>query len=115
MVTTKSGRRTSTQQELSILVSVQKIMVEPTEGLQEPYPDILDLATSEKLKLYKKSIVGLPQSNRYYLTISEWTDFYQELEDAVSTFVLKGAVLIITFRYGVHLSTEFKNTILSYP
>ena len=36
------------------------------------------------------------------------------MEDAVSTFGLKSAVLIVIARYGVHVPTEFKDIILSY-
>ena len=45
--------------------------------LQDPYLENLDFSTSEKLKLYNKSIVGLPESDRNDLTRSKWTDLYQ--------------------------------------
>ena len=47
------------------------------DGLQEPYPATLGLSVSEHLKLYKKVIVGLPDNDRYDLTRTKWTDFYQ--------------------------------------
>ena len=47
------------------------------DRLQDPYPDILDLATSEKPKLYSKAIVGIPYRSRYDPTISNWTEFHQ--------------------------------------
>ena len=91
MVTTRSGHRTSNHQELSVLFPhtslstsiqgrLQEIMAEePVNGNQDLYLATLDLTTLERLNLYKKAIVGLPESNRYDLTISKWTDFNQEL------------------------------------
>ena len=90
-------------------------MAEPVDGIQEPYPDIIYISASEHLKLYKKAIYGLPESNRYDMTRSKWTDFYQELEDDVYTFGYKAAVMIVTTRDGFHIPTEVSNTILSYP
>ena len=46
-------------------------------GLQDPYLSILNISTSEHLKLYNKAIVGLPESDRYDITRSEWNNFYQ--------------------------------------
>ena len=43
------------------------------------------------------------------------TDFYQELEDAVSTFLLKSEVLILTEIDAHNVPTETKDIILSYP
>ena len=90
-------------------------MLSPAEGLQDHYLAALDLYTYEHLKLYKKSIVGLPKSDKYDLNRSNWTDFYQELEDAVSIFELKSAVFIVASRNVGHAPTEVKNIILSYP
>ena len=64
-------------------------MAAPVDGLQDLYLQTLDLSTSEHLKLYNKEIVGLPESDRYDLTRSKWTDFYQELKDSISTFGFK--------------------------
>ena len=54
------------------------------------------------------------ESGRYDLTRSKWPELYKELEDAVSTFGFKTAVLIVTDIYGVHVPTEFNTIILSY-
>ena len=89
-------------------------MAAPADGLQDPCLAFLYLSTSEHLKLYNKSIVGLTESDRYDLTRSNWTDFYQELEDAVSTFGFKSAVLIVTSVDGGNSPTEVKYTIMSY-
>ena len=112
MVTTQTGSRKIperyNQQEtpvkyshllLSTLsqVQVQEIVAAaPAERLQNPYLSTLNLATSEHLKLYKMAVLGLPKINRYDLIRSKWTDFYQELDDAVFTSVLKAAVIIVT-------------------
>ena len=91
MVTTRSGHRTSNHRELSVLFPhtslstsiqgrLQEIMAEePVNGNQDLYLATLDLTTLERLNLYNKAIVLLPESNRYDLTISKWTDFHQEL------------------------------------
>ena len=55
------------------------------------------------LKLYNRAIFGLPESDRYDLTRYKWTNFYQELEDAISTFGFKAEVLIAKER-DVHQS-----------
>ena len=100
MVTSLSDRRTSNQQELSVLFSnislltssqgqPQEIMAAPVDRIQGPYLATLEFSTSEHLKLYNKAIVGLPESDRYDITISKRTDFYQELEETVSSFVFK--------------------------
>ena len=73
------------------------------DGLQEPYLYTLDLSTSKHLKIYNKAIIGIPESDRYDITRSKWTDFYQELEDSVFTFGFKSAVLIVTERYSIHV------------
>ena len=127
MVTTQTGSRKIperyNQQEtpvkyshllLSTLsqVQVQEIVAAaPAERLQNPYLSTLNLATSEHLKLYKMAVFGLPKSNRYDLIRSKWTDFYQELEDAVFTSVLKTAVLIVKYSGVSHNLNEFKNVI----
>ena len=49
-------------------------------------PGNSSFSTSENINLYNKVIVGIPESDRYDLTRYKWTEFYQELEDAVSTF-----------------------------
>ena len=90
-------------------------MEAPVDGLQDPYLETLDLSTSEHLKLYNKESFGLPESDWYDLKISKWTEFYQELEDYVSTFGFKSRVFIVTYRYEGHEPTEVKNIILSYP
>ena len=88
MVTTQSGKRTSNQQELSVLISntsvltsskgqPQEIMEAPADGIHNPYLAIIYISTSEHLKLHNKEIVGLPEIDRYDLTISQWNDFYQ--------------------------------------
>ena len=85
------------------------------DGIQYPYLYTLDISTSENLKLHNKSIVGMPESDRYYLTRSKWTDFYQELEDDVFTSGFKSAFLIVTDIDAGHAPTEVNNIILSYP
>ena len=50
-------------------------MIAPAVGIQEPYLSIIDVSTYENLKLYNKEILGLPESERYDLTRSKWTDF----------------------------------------
>ena len=90
-------------------------MSAPVDGLQKPYLDTLDLSTSKHLKLYNKAIFGLPESDRYDLTRSKRTDFYQELEDGVSKFGFKSEFLIFTDRDASHALIEVKNIILSYP
>ena len=47
------------------------------DGIQEPYLEILNLSTPEHLKIYNKAIVELTENDRYDLTRSKWTDFYQ--------------------------------------
>ena len=96
----RSGHRTSNHHELSVLFSSiphltsskgqpQEIMAAQVDGSQDPYLATIDLSMSEQLYLYNKTIVGLPESDIYDLTRSKWTDFYQELEDAVSIFGFK--------------------------
>ena len=84
-------------------------------GLQDPYLATLNISTPEHHNIYNKEIVGIPQSDRYDITRSKWTEFYQELEDAVSTFGFKAAVFIVTSRYQHHAHTEVKYIILFYP
>ena len=71
-------------------------MAAPVDMLQKPYLTTLDLYKSEHIKIYNMAMVGLPESDRYDLTRYKWTDFYQELEGAVSTYVLKLVVFIVT-------------------
>ena len=52
--------------------------------------------------------------DKYDLTISKWTEFYQELDDSVSTFGFKVAILIVTARYTIHATTEVEDIVLSY-
>ena len=56
----------------------QEIMSASADGLREPYLVIIDIFTSEHIKLYNKAIVGISENDRYVLTISMWTEFYQE-------------------------------------
>ena len=46
-------------------------------GLQDSYLDTINISTSENLNFYNKAIVGIPESDRYDLTRSKWTVFYQ--------------------------------------
>ena len=46
-------------------------MVAPADVIQDPYLEIINLSTSENLKLYNKEIFGLPESDRYNLTRSK--------------------------------------------
>ena len=52
-------------------------MAETADGIHDPYLATLNMKTSEHLKLYNKAIIGLSQSDRYDLTRSKWTYFYQ--------------------------------------
>ena len=90
-------------------------MAAPEDELQYSYLSIIYLSTSEHINIYNKEIVRLPESDRYDLTRSKWTDFYQEFEDAVSTFKFKSEILIVKSRDGGHATTEVKEIILSYP
>ena len=90
---------------------IRIIVAAPADGIQDPYLAILNLTTSEYLKLYNKEIIELPESDRYDLTRSKWTDFYQELEVAVSKFQFTSAVKIFTLRYVNHSPTEPNNVI----
>ena len=87
-------------------------MAATSDGIQDPYLAILNIYTYEYLKLYKKEIIGLPESDRYYLTRSNWTEFYQELEDAVSTFGFKSAVFIVAAIDALRVPTDVKDIIL---
>ena len=86
----------------------------PSDKIQDPYMADLNMTTSVHLNIYNKAIHGLPKSNRYILTRSNWTNFNQEYEDYVSIFGFKAAVQIFTARYGFHLTTEFKDFLSSY-
>ena len=78
-----------------------------------PYIDILYISTLEHINIFNKAIAGLPENDKYDLTISKWTEFYQEFDDAVSTFVFKDAVLSVTARDGAYISIKVKNIMLS--
>ena len=52
------------------------IMSAMADGLKDPYLVILNLITSEHLKIYNKEIIGLSNSDRYDLTRSKWNDLY---------------------------------------
>ena len=71
-------------------------------GRQDPYLATLDISTSEHLKLYNKLFLGIPENARYALTRYKFTEFYQEMVDAVSKFVFKSALHIIT---AIEIST----------
>ena len=90
-------------------------MATPVGGLQDSYLATLELSTSGHLNIYNKEIVGLPEIDSYDITISKWTDLYQELENDVSTFIFKWFVLIVTARDASHANNEVKNIIISYP
>ena len=57
----------------------------------------------------------MTENDRYELTRSKWTGFYQELEGSIPTCWLNAVVYIITSAYNIHLSTEFNNLISSCP
>ena len=90
-------------------------MAAPADGIQYPYPAFLYLSVSEHIKLYNKEISGLPERDRYDLTTYKWTEFYQELEDYVSTFWFRASVLIVTAIDAHNSPNEVKEIILSYP
>ena len=52
-------------------------MTEPVDRIHDPYLDIIELSKSEHLKLYNKTIFGLPEIDRYDFSRSKWTEFYQ--------------------------------------
>ena len=52
-------------------------MAAPADELQDSYLAILNISASEHLKLYNKAIVRLPESDRYDINRSKWTEFYQ--------------------------------------
>ena len=74
----------------------------------------MNLFAWEILKIYTKAIVGIHENGRYDLTRYNWTYFYQELEDAVSTFSFKASTHIVTDRVVNHFTTEFTNFISYY-
>ena len=61
----------------------------PDNGIQDPQLATLYIYTYEHIKIYKKANFEITESDRYDLTISKWTVFYQELEDTVSTLGFK--------------------------
>ena len=83
----------------------------PVEGIHDPYLAIIDINTPEHLKLCNKKIGGLPESDRYDLTRSKWTDFYRELEDSVFIFLFKAEFMIVTDRDLNQTPIELKNVI----
>ena len=86
-------------------------MAAPAGGIQDRYLATLNLTTSEHINIYNKEIIGLPENDRYDLTRYKLTEFYQEWENSVSTFGLKAAFEIVTYRYVKHAPTEFNNVI----
>ena len=83
-------------------------MTTPADGIQEPYLDTIIISTFEHIKFYNKEIFGLLESDRHDFTRYKWTDVFQELEDAVSTFVFKAAVLIFKSIDAHNAPTEIK-------
>lgn len=63
--------------------------METSDRPQDPYLVTLNISNSEQLNIYNNANVELSNNDRYDLTISKCTDFYQELKDDVSTFVYK--------------------------
>ena len=49
-------------------------MAAPVDGIQDPYLATPDLPTYEHLKIYNKVTVGIPESDSYDITRSNWTD-----------------------------------------
>ena len=90
-------------------------MAAPVDGPRDPYMAPLYISIYEHIKFYNKAIIWIPESDRYDLTRYKYTDFYQELEYAISTFGFKSAVFIVTAIDAVHAPTEVKNIILYYP
>ena len=87
----------------------------PVDRVQDPHLTTIDLATPEHIKLHNKGIVGLPESDRYDLTKSKWTNFYQQLEDDVLKFGFKEAVMVVTYRYLNQAPTESNNFMYFHP
>ena len=81
---------------------------------KDPYMSNRYITTSDHLKLYKKAIVVLTKNDRYDLTRSKCTGFYQVLEDFVSTFGFKASVRIVADRNNTYMPTKLKNLISSY-
>ena len=63
--------------------------------------------------IHNKVTAGLPEKNRYDLTRPKWTEFYQKLEDAVSTFGFNESVWTITARYNINVAKKLKREISS--
>ena len=80
--------------------------MDEADGKQDPYMDTIYLKTLEHMKFYNKDIFGLTGDGMCDLTTSKWTYFYQELEDAVSTFGFKTAYHIVTAIDKVHNPSE---------
>ena len=47
----------------------------PDDSLHDPYLSTLYITTPDHINIYNKAIIGLPEIERYELTISKWTDF----------------------------------------
>ena len=88
--------------------------MEAYDSLQDPYPATLDLKTSEHTNIYNKTITGLSASDKYKLTRSKWTDFYQYLEDYLTTFGFNAALQVVTARDPGNALTELNTVIHSY-
>ena len=88
--------------------------MQEVDRLQDHYLATLELYTLEHLNLYNKAIFGLPENDRYYLTITKWKELYQKLEYAVPTFGFKSSVKIITAIYNLHYPSELNNVIFYY-
>ena len=89
----KTGLKSNTQQEVSVVFSylslstssqgqLQEIMV-VVNGLQDPYLVNLDISTSENPKISDKLNIGLSINNRYDMHRFKCTDLYQELEGSL--------------------------------
>ena len=72
------------------------------------------LTTLEIIKLYNKATLEFPKKDRYDLTISKSTGFYQELEDAVSTFRPTTIAQVVTARDLNHTPSRFNKFIPYY-
>ena len=58
--------------------------------------------------------MGETERDRHDFTRYNCNEYYQELEDAVSTFGFKAAVLIVKVRDALHALSEVKDIIMSY-
>ena len=53
----------------------RNIMESLSDRLRNPYMTTLNMTISQYLKIYNMAIIGLPKSDRYDLTRSNWTIF----------------------------------------